>query len=409
MRSVVHSIALLRPRAPLVLPVDDQRRQWRARAAAVTASTALLLVGVTGCQQEVSVPSDPHAPVAVVTHGPATILDVDSAEETLQATPIDNAPIDDIVAHVQPLPAVDVVTTPSPPASAFDQEALFHSEPDVDHVARGNAQLDAGKTAEAVTSFRKALFSDDGAERWSFLAQALLQNGDDERAQRAMRASLAKDGQQPALRQKLVRSYMRSGQVALARMEAETLARKTPNSMPAHYLLGLTYVKSEMWKEAMQSFATVVKAEEDNVFARNNLGFAALQIGANDDAVTALELLVGHKDVRAFMLNNLGVAYEREGRTSEALAAFMRAVELDDAYVNGVLNERRLKKSVDDDTLVAANATLLQMRTPKVKSAVAIAAPATGTAVDNLETIEVHAGDDAPDAHEGDLLGEDGE
>ena len=117
-----------------------------------------------------------------------------------------------------------------------------------------------------------------------------------------------------------------------------------------------------MWKEAIDEFALVVDVQNDNAYAYNNLGFAALQLGDNERAVHALERVLSLKPQQGYMLNNLGVAYERLGRTAEAHAAFARAAELSPKYAQASLNRDRVQRGMNQAQRIVSNDTLLKLR-----------------------------------------------
>ncbi|MCP4502606.1 MAG: tetratricopeptide repeat protein [Deltaproteobacteria bacterium] len=380
MRSVLHltKLGLIRPsilrRSPRDKPPSEQKPS-KGCVSWAWAAGALTVVVAAGCAQFNEDEAQEQAELgSVVAHGPATFPGVSDFEST------DMIHFDDVKIEVEPasqknVDAETVATTKIGAVDLFAQEALFHAKGDDDYTAQGKEHQANGRVAEAITSFRHSVYDEDNAEKWTLLGTALFENDERDRGAKAFEHALTKDKNTHNARFKLVRYYLQKGKFASARGHAEELSRRQNSDVPSRYLLGLTYIKTEMWQEAMQAFTFVVKEEPENAHARNNLGFAALQIGKYDDALSALELLIGHPDVRASMLNNLGVAYEKSGRTAEAIAAFQRSVELNAKYVNGIVNEKRLHDAADDEILKVAAATLQEMRKPIVKSAVASRSP----------------------------------
>ena len=346
--------------------VDPQRMSWMWT---LVAGSSFSLLVIVGCSEKPARSPEKRLSGTVISHGP---VEMEVSDEVASAEMEGTRNI-----RFEPV-AVTMPASPeqkSEPAHVdlFAKEAIFHPPGDKDFVLEGNEHLQGGRIAEAVTSFRNAVYDDDTSANWNRLGAALLENGDASRGVPALEHALKLNPQEHSARQPLVRVYLNQGKIALARKHAERLCRGESDNMPAQYLLGLTYLKSEMWNEAIQAFSTVVKAEPENVFARNNLGFAALQIGKYDQALAALELLVEHEDVRASMLNNLGVAYEKNDRIPEAIAAYRRAVELQKGYVKGIVNVARLTSTADPEALQMAQGILEEMRTPTLTQALASA------------------------------------
>ncbi len=239
------------------------------------------------------------------------------------------------------------------PPTLFALEALPHQEKGHDFVAEGDALLEEGRVGEALVAFRHALYSEERGDVWQRLGDAYAKSGDDERAMQAWEASVG-DADSPATRRQLVKLYLDQQHGEQARVHAEALVRQQPTAK-SQYLLGRAYLQTAMWQEAIDAFEKTLEGRPSDIFAHNNLGFAALQIGENELALTHLEHVLDLSPIRPYMLNNLGVAYERTGRGPEALAAFTYAAEIDGGYVKATVNKERVlaNLSVEEQTLSA--------------------------------------------------------
>ena len=226
--------------------------------------------------------------------------------------------------------------------------ALFNDEPTETLLETGRSLLLDDRAGEAVTSFRRALYHDQTARVWSALGGAYLSADMSERGQACLEEAVVVDNTRSKDRFTLVRSLLKHDDAARARPHIEQLAADVGDA-ETNYLLGKTYAKLSMWNEAIAAYQEVLEIEPVNIFARNNLGFSALQVGRNELALEQLERCLDLEPVRPFMLNNLGVAYERLDRPVEALAAFSRAAEFNGKYVKAVLNQRRLTSELTEE------------------------------------------------------------
>jgi Flp pilus assembly protein TadD len=252
------------------------------------------------------------------------------------------------VATVEPPAPAPVIAKESPPEpkTLLEVEALFHDEPDRDFFDEGKSLVASGKPGEAVDAFRKALFTNPQAKTWAALGDAYIRIGDSERGAQSLEEALETEPGRINVRESLVKAYLKDGDVGAARVHAEKLAQLDTTSASSHYLLGKAYMKSSMWEQAIASFDRSLEIAPAFSHAHNNLGFSALMVGKTELAVEHLEATIDLDPVEPYMLNNLGVAYERQGRGPDALAAFLRAVEMKPAYTNAIINRERVRATL---------------------------------------------------------------
>lgn len=168
-----------------------------------------------------------------------------------------------------------------------------------------------------------------------------------------LEAALAEDPTLDAVREQLVRAYLDKNPER-ARDHAEMLARVRPDDAGVHYALGRTYMKLAMWREAIASFERSLELKPTSTYARNNLGYSALQIGETALALQHLEAILELSPRQPYMLNNLGLAYEKAGRRADAFAAYLRALELSPGYVKAVVNKQRLQPLLSEAEMAVA-------------------------------------------------------
>lgn len=264
-------------------------------------------------------------------------------------------------------PTVVASESVSPPRAATlrETEALPRNPGDsTDYAAQGDRLLGEGRALEAVGAYRVALSQDDGGDVWRKLGEAYLAAGDDARGVHCLEEAVSIDTGLVAARKALVKHYLASDDGAAARLHADELVRQRPLDPSMRQMLGRALMQQRMWKEAIAAFRLVVTDEPDNIFAHNNLGYSAIQIGELDLAREHLERTLSLEPQQGYMLNNLGVTYERLGRSAEAHAAFSRAAELSPRYAQAKLNRDRLQAGLSQDERIVSSETLVQMREP---------------------------------------------
>lgn len=308
---------------------------------------ALTLASVLGCDDA------PRSTATAVSFDPIVV--------SATAESNDASVVDDSVA--EPVIVSDAVRVQESAPSLRDIESLAHESDEArDDIANGDALLADGRTGEAVIAFRHALFDDDSATTWARLGSAYMAQGETERAAASLEMALVKDASLIESRRSLVDLALKREDVAAARAHVDILVARDGERASTRYLAGKVYMKAEMWNEAVLAFQKTLDLDPANVYAHNNLGYSALQIGKTEDAVRHLEHCLTLGPVKPYMLNNLGVAYERDGRRAEALAAYLRAVELRPTYTNAIVNKNRVSGDMSEEELTLASDFLDEMR-----------------------------------------------
>jgi tetratricopeptide (TPR) repeat protein len=278
--------------------------------------------------------------------------------------------------------APSMVNAPVSTPTLREIESLAHARDIVrDDIGEGDALLRDGRIGEAVVAFRHALYDDDGATTWARLGHAYLAKGDVVHAIPTLEMALVKDPSLIEPRRALVELALKRDDATTARAHVEILVARDGARASTRYLAGKVYMKAEMWNEAVVAFQKTLDLDPANVYAHNNLGYSALQIGKTDDAVRHLEHCLTLAPVKPYMLNNLGVAYERDGRRAEALAAYMRAVELRPSYTNAIVNKNRVSSDMSEEEVTLASDLLDELRRVPPGSTMAAVDNATATEV----------------------------
>jgi tetratricopeptide (TPR) repeat protein len=300
----------------------------------------------------------PIIPAPVVAVAPAPVADafaaadLEDAGDTLAVAPV-------------------MEESPPTPRTLFEEEALF-VEGDVaeEHREIAKQLMAEDKPGEAIESFRKALFAQPTHQSWAELGRAYLEAGEDDRGLACLEEALTTNRFMFDDRVEMAKRYLAKGDLEKARHHAEIVAVNSRDNVDANYTAGMAYMKSNMWKEAVGSFERVVEVEPDNKFARNNLGYAALQVGEDHIALRHLEETLDLEPT-SYMMNNLGIAYERLAQEIDAYASFLRAVEMKPGYVNAIVNRDRIALSLTDEEKQLAMDIVEELKTPRVPTAVA--------------------------------------
>jgi len=244
--------------------------------------------------------------------------------------------------------STESLESPSP-MTLFEKEAVPHHDPKFhDHLEEAIMFQEEGRAGEAIDALRLALFDAPGsATVWMNLGLAYDGVGRGTRAEDCARQALIHEPRMADAHRFLARRMLDSGEPEAARPHAQKLVGLARGDSEAEHLLGRTYVALSMWSEAIAQNRRAVAADPSNVYAYNNLGFAALQVGRTELALQYLEAALELDGVEPYMLNNLGIAYERTGRDTDALSVYARAVDLDPGYVKARANRDRVRAVVD--------------------------------------------------------------
>ena len=230
-------------------------------------------------------------------------------------------------------------------------------------LARGGEEARLrGDAAGAVALLRQSVRATGTPEAWASLGRAYADLGARERAIRCLEQALVDDAAATQTRVALARVALDAKDTPRAARHVLELVRQAPLDPAVRQLEGRAALQAQRWRAAISAFELVVAAQPDNVYAHNNLGFAALQVGDLTSAREHMEQAVAAGAKEGFVFNNLGVVYERLGRVAEAYAAFARAAELAPRYASAALNRDRLQRNLTQEDRLTSADILLSMR-----------------------------------------------
>ena len=143
----------------------------------------------------------------------------------------------------------------------------------------------------------------------------------------------------PKDHERKTREYLAASKYDLATHHAQQLALVPGYQFTSHYLLGRINSRQGNWKEAKRHYETSLSHNPDSLWANNNLGYVALELGLFTIAAQALEQATLHPNAKGFMFSSLGIAYFQIGKKERALAAFTEAIRREPS--NKLANQHR--------------------------------------------------------------------
>lgn len=236
------------------------------------------------------------------------------------------------------------------PGSLLSQEAIPHHDPRFhDHYQEALILIEQGDVGAAIDSLRMALFdAPDSGATWYELGQAYVTAGRRSQGVDCITEAVAHAPKHADARRFLARHWLDAGEPGKARPHADKLASVAREDFRTHYLRSRVFSGLAMWEEAIAAGRRAIALNPEYVYAYNNVGFAALQVGRDVLAVQYLEAATELAPIEPYMLNNLGIAYERNERNGDALAVWSRAASLDPTYVKAIANRDRMQVIVDE-------------------------------------------------------------
>ena len=289
-----------------------------------------------------------------------------------------------------------VIGKPSAPHAGFKLDPLPEAEPDLfereailnvkdtetDFLAAAQALVDEELVEDAIVAYRKALGKDrNNAEIWFKLGRAYNMTGQDARGMECLEEAIDYKSDHAEAYTTMVRSMLKRGEDTSALSYAKTLRRIEPDSFRSAFLLGRSYARLKMWKESVAAFEESLEEDPEHLWANNNLGYSALQIGEYEMAIYALEVATGKEGAQAFMFNGLGYAYEKHGEPIHAIVAYDAAIEMNPRFVKALVNRERISAVLtpeQNDEYAA-----FQLELPPEDTEVAQAKPAATTTAMN--------------------------
>ena len=190
-------------------------------------------------------------------------------------------------------------------------------------------QPDPSEPPQGLPAEDDAVTAPAPADRYS-LGLAALQDGDAELAEQYLRAWVAHAPGHGKGRVNLARALLEVGRPYEAREHAGIATDLNPRSAAAWRTLARAQAESGDCSSALANYEEALRADPEDVWALNNMGYLLIEHGRYEDAIGPLALAVTLDGGNALFLKNLAAALERSG---EDAAEF-------DAYVTGQLAER---------------------------------------------------------------------
>jgi len=163
-----------------------------------------------------------------------------------------------------------------------------------------------------------------------------------------------------------------------------------PNSVPAHYLLGLNYYRLKMFGEAVSELQETVRLSPDYALASFNLGMAQAHAGQFDAAIATLQRTLQLDATNFEAAFNLGVAFLQKKQLEPAADAFRQSVAINPDFARGhrALGETLIYQNKLDDAITELRrAVELAPQEPSMHESLAKALSAKGlTAEADQET-----------------------
>jgi Flp pilus assembly protein TadD len=154
-----------------------------------------------------------------------------------------------------------------------------------------------------------------------------------------------------------------------------------PDSVPAHYILGLDYYRTGQFPLAIEHLRRVLELSPDYALDAYQLGLAYARNGQMDGAIEALGHALRLDPTNFDAAYNLGVAYLQKQSVVEAISAFRQATAINPDYppAHKALGQVLLYQGQVDEALTELRrAAELQPDDPAVHTSLAQALEAKG-------------------------------
>jgi protein O-mannosyl-transferase len=201
------------------------------------------------------------------------------------------------------------------------------------YVNLGNALVDAGRPAEAVSSYQEALRLNPSSSQAHYnLALALQAQGKAEEAMAHFRAALQLQPDLESAEHQLANRLADAGRLEEAIAHYQAALRLDPNHAESYNGLGICYAIDGKLSEAERQFREAVRLKPDHAGAQSNLGNALGAQNKLEEAIPHYQkaLEIDPKDYQTHF--NLGVSLLRQGRSAEARTHFTEALRLHPDY-----------------------------------------------------------------------------
>ncbi len=219
--------------------------------------------------------------------------------------------------------------------------------------ALGILYFEANRLACAIPAFETSLqMQRDNWRAHYYLAQALLRQGDQARADQemetartqdsaAMLAALRSDIEKDSAISKFVAAAnqdLASGDTSAAAENYRNALVKNPHDPKIHYNLSIALGKLGDVASEKKELETTVALDPDIALAQNRLGWLALRDRRQADAELHLKKALAIDPGFGEAQNNLGVLYSQQGKDADATSLFQQAIKNDPSYAPAYVN-----------------------------------------------------------------------
>ncbi len=198
----------------------------------------------------------------------------------------------------------------------------------------GSAYLEAGRTDEAIASFERAVELDPQLyEPQRNLAVALAIAGRKEEASEAFRIARQMQPRDISVVRRLEPAA--SWRLAASTRRWRCSRRRAPgrpNAAPVESQMGLVRLRRGENEAALEALRKAVSLEPDDPENHNRLALGLSRVREGDCGLEAIEKALELKPDAPHLLDSLGTVRLARGETEEAIAAYRRAVELDQGH-----------------------------------------------------------------------------
>jgi serine/threonine protein kinase/tetratricopeptide (TPR) repeat protein len=220
-------------------------------------------------------------------------------------------------------------------ASSFQPSSK--SVPALRDFGQGVQLLRDNKNLDAVKMLQAAIQEDPQfALAYSRLAEANFALGYDTQAEQASRKALELSQQLPLAEKYLIEAnhayIMKDSKKAIAAYE--NLAKTFPDNADVEYTLGRLYASNGEYDKARAQFASILKADPNNIKALWQIGSVEWERGNPQAALeplskgVSLAVQVGNQEQKALILQALGISYRMMDKPDEAIRSIQDSMEI---------------------------------------------------------------------------------
>jgi eukaryotic-like serine/threonine-protein kinase len=220
-------------------------------------------------------------------------------------------------------------------ASSFQPSSK--SVPAFRDFSQGVQLLRDGKNLDAVKMLQTAIQEDPQfALAYSRLAEADSALGYDAQAEQSSRKALELSQQLPLAEKYLIEAnhayIMKDNKKAIAAFEK--LAKTFPDNTDVEYTLGSLYADNGDFDKARAQFASILKADPNNIKALWQMGSVEWKAGNPQAALeplskgVSLAVQVDNQEQKALILQALGISYRMMNKPDEAIRSIQDSIEV---------------------------------------------------------------------------------